>query len=110
MTKLLLLNPSPSASGLTVHSNADISALEGWGVVDAVSGHAHHVATLLQDLHNGVLVLREHLGKAVSMLHQLINILDSLQVDDALLGLQAGDDKSLCAPISYSVGGDLGVI
>ena len=72
----------------TVHSHADVSALEGGGVVDAVSSHAHHVAALLQDLHDGVLVLREHLGKAVGVLHQLVHVLDAFQVDDALLGLQ----------------------
>ena len=72
----------------TVYGNTDVSALEGGGVVDTVSSHAHHVAALLQDLHDGVLVLGEHLGKAVGMLHQLVHILDAFQVDDALLGLQ----------------------
>jgi hypothetical protein len=42
-------------------SDADISALEGGCIIDAVAGHAHTVAQLPQRLHDQVLMLRVHL-------------------------------------------------
>jgi len=94
--KILGVNTSTwqwrGGGGGTVHGNADISLLEGGGVVHSVSGHSTHVALVHQDLHDGVLVLGEHLSKAVSVLYKLVDVLHSLQVDDALFGLH---DKTL---------------
>ena len=81
-------------TGRTVHGHTHISALQGWCVVDTIPSHAHHVAPILQDLHDGVLVLGEHLSEAVCVLHQLVHILHALQVDDALLGLCTRGDVS----------------
>lgn len=79
----------------TSDSDTHISALQCRGVIDTVPSHAHQVTLLLQDLHNGVLVLGEHLSKTVSMLHQLINIVHTLQVDDALTCLPASTRSRL---------------
>lgn len=76
------------ARRLTVDSDADVSLLERGRVIHTVSGHAHHVPTVLQDLDDGVLMLWEDLSKAVRVLDQLVHILDTLQMDDAFLGLQ----------------------
>ena len=43
--------------------------------------------SLLQHLHNHELVLREHLGKAISLLNQVFSILEALWDTLAFLGL-----------------------
>ena len=74
-------------AGHTVNSNANISLLEGRGVVDSITSHADHVMGLLQHLHNHELVLREHLSKAISPLDKVLSILESIWHTLALLGL-----------------------
>lgn len=59
----------------TVDSDTDVGLLEGGGVVDTVSGHAHNVLAALEDVDDLKLVLGEDLSKAVSVLHQLVHVL-----------------------------------
>ena len=54
----------------TIDGNTDIGLLESGGIVDTVTSHAHHVVASLQDGNNLVLVLGEHLGKAICRLHR----------------------------------------
>ena len=59
----------------TVDGDADVGLLQRGRVVHAVAGHAHHVVALLQDGPELVLVLGEHLGEAIRLLHQLPQLL-----------------------------------
>ena len=54
--------------GGTGYRDADIGLLERRSIVDPVAGHRHDVTTLLQGLDDAVLVLGEHLGKAIGFL------------------------------------------
>lgn len=74
---------------LTVNSNANISLLQGWGIVDTVTGHAHHVVSLLQHLHNHELVLWKHLSKPVCLLNQVFSAGVAVRQTFALLCLSA---------------------
>ena len=56
----------------TGHGDADVGLLERGRIVDAVASHGNHVVPALQHGHDLVLVLREHLRKAVGLLHQLL--------------------------------------
>ena len=58
----------------TIHSNTHIGLLQGGRIIDAVSSHAHHVVAALQDCHNLVLVLGEHLCKTIGLLHCLAEL------------------------------------
>ena len=51
--------------------HADVGLLERGGVVDAVAGHGHAVAGVLQGLDDAVLVFGEDLGEAVGGLDAL---------------------------------------
>ena len=53
------------------YGDPTVGLLERRGVVDSVTGHADDVATLLEHVHDVVLVLGEHLGVAVSVLDGL---------------------------------------
>ena len=87
----ILLSKSRETAGFgrphTVNSNANVSFLQGRGVIDTVTSHANHVMSLLQHLHNHELVLREHLSKAISLLDQVFSILEALWHTLAFLGL-----------------------
>ena len=68
---------SAEGCAVTVDSHANVSFLEGRGIVDAGSAPLRElIARLLQQAHNFVLVLREHLSKAIGLLHQLLHIAD----------------------------------
>ena len=48
------------------HGAANICGPEGWGVVDPVAGHGHHLALGLQGPDNAHLMLRGDPGKDVA--------------------------------------------
>ena len=45
------------------HGHADIGPLQGRGIVDPVPGHGHHLALLLEDIHQAQLMFRGHPGE-----------------------------------------------
>lgn len=64
------------ASGVrgTLDSNTSISLLQRGSVVDTVTSHGNEVATLLENLDDGVLVLGENLSETVSGLDEIVNL------------------------------------
>lgn len=64
------------ASGVrgTLDGNTGISLLQRGSIVDTVTSHGNEVATLLQNLDDGVLVLGENLSETVSGLNEIVNL------------------------------------
>lgn len=54
--------------------NTSIRLLQGGSVVDTVTSHGNEVATLLENLDDGVLVLGEDLGETVSGLDKVVDL------------------------------------
>ena len=50
------------------HGHADIGALDGGRVVDAVAGHGHHFVVGLQGIHDAHLVLGRDAGEDIRLL------------------------------------------
>jgi hypothetical protein len=69
-------NVGSGTSGVrgTLDGNTSISLLQRGGVVDTVTSHGNEVATLLENLDNGVLVLREDFGETVSSLDEIVDL------------------------------------
>jgi hypothetical protein len=60
--------------GGTLDGNTSIGLLQRGSVVDTVTSHGNEVATLLQNLDDGVLVLREDLGETIGSLNEIVNL------------------------------------
>jgi hypothetical protein len=60
--------------GGTLDSNTSISLLQRGSVVDTVTSHGNEVATLLENLDDGVLVLGENLGETISSLDEIVDL------------------------------------
>ena len=61
-----------SRIGGAAHRDAAVGLLQRRCVVDAVTGHGHHVPAVLQSLHDAVLVLREDAAEAVGLVDALL--------------------------------------
>ena len=63
-----------SGVGGTLDGNTSISLLQRGGVVDTVTSHGNEVATLLENLDDGVLVLGEDLGETIGSLDEIVDL------------------------------------
>ncbi|KAH3673884.1 hypothetical protein OGATHE_001864 [Ogataea polymorpha] len=66
----------------TFDGNTSVGLLKRWGVVDTVTSHGNQVTSLLQNLNDIVLVLREDLSETVSVLNK-VKQLGSRQVSSS---------------------------
>jgi hypothetical protein len=64
------------ASGVrgTLDSNTSISLLQRGSIVDTVTSHGNEVTTLLENLHDVVLVLGENLSETIGSLNEIVNL------------------------------------
>jgi hypothetical protein len=60
--------------GGTLDSNTSVSLLQRGSVVDTVTSHGNEVATLLENLDDGVLVLGEDLGETIGSLNEIVDL------------------------------------
>ncbi|KAH6608110.1 hypothetical protein Trco_004423 [Trichoderma cornu-damae] len=60
--------------GGTLDGNASVGLLQRGSVVDTVTSHGNEVATLLENLDDGVLVLGENLGEAIGSLDEIVDL------------------------------------
>jgi hypothetical protein len=60
--------------GGTLDGNTSISLLERGSIVDTVTSHGNKVATLLENLDDGVLVLGEDLGETIGSLDEIVDL------------------------------------
>lgn len=58
----------------TLDGNTSIGLLQRGSVVDTVTSHGNQVATLLENLDDGVLVLGEDLGETISSLDEIVDL------------------------------------
>lgn len=58
----------------TFDGDTSIGLLQGGSVVDTVTSHGNEVAALLENLDDGVLVLRKDLGETISSLDEIIDL------------------------------------
>ncbi|TLD21338.1 hypothetical protein PspLS_09068 [Pyricularia sp. CBS 133598] len=63
-----------SGVGGTLDSDTSVGLLQRGSVVDTITSHGNQVATLLQDLHDVVLVLGENLGETIGSLNEIVNL------------------------------------
>ena len=90
------------------HGDSHVGLFQGRGVVDAVAGHAHDVALVLEEFHDVILVLREDLGEAVGLLHHLLGLPVGL-VQERGHGLNVGAQVHLAGDLlgdGHVVAGD----
>mmetsp|Transcript_24189 Transcript_24189/g.43301 ORF Transcript_24189/g.43301 Transcript_24189/m.43301 type:complete len:828 (+) Transcript_24189:888-3371(+) len=74
-------NISSTTSGIssTSDGNTDIGLLKSGGIIDTITSHTNSVASVLENLDNLELVLREDLSKTIGHLNHLSNILVALK-------------------------------